>query len=529
MAIYISSFLIVLFISCVPALQLVYYPGLQTDHQTGTVFNTTGWKVTVQDPSERFLTYGPYTRDWNTTAPSKVDFYLGVDNNVADELILVTVDVNDAYMNRTLTSREISRHDFGYGNIQSQIFSLYFTSTIGHQLEFRVFYHDDSEIVHYKTVVSELDGGRLADIFYGQAGLQLVSSSVFPTPHTDPGSTAMWNVGTYIKPINGRWYVFYREGFYAPTPDFCNGIVPLTRIAVRNSTDYGKTWSEPAAVALPGNSTFDNCAALDGAPFYDNETAGWHYLAQCIGDNKRWSICHYSRAGSDPMAGPFTANPNNPVIRGGQLWSRICVGEGKHCTMTMYDEGTPEIIQKLNGWFYITFHGWDAPNNRAARGMARTRDFVNYDVTGYDLPGDAIFSPTDCNGWNISWNPKSLCVGGGEGSMVQSGDYFYHLIEAPDGTLNCDTTLGEQNWVLGLLRSPTLSARSGEWEQVHFNPAFKPAKKYGCGLQYHRVFRDGDDYFFSMFVLDFSVNNLTMKVWKVVPGTTYFPVVVGFP
>ena len=529
MAIYTSSFLILLFIGYVPALQLVYYPGLQTDHQTGTAFNTTAWKVTVQDPSERFLTYGPYTRDWNTTAPSKVDFYLGVDNNVADELILVTVDVNDADLNRTLTSRDISRHDFGYGNIQSQIFSLYFTSTIGHQLEFRVFYHDDSEIVHYKTVVSELDGGGLADIFFGQAGLQLVSSSVFPTPHTDPGSTAMWNVGTYIKPINGRWYVFYREGFYAPTPDFCNGIVPLTRIAVRNSTDYGKTWSEPAVVALPGNSTFDNCAALDGAPFYDNDTAGWHYLAQCIGNNRRWSICHYSRAGSDPMSGPFTANPNNPVIQGGQLWSRICVGTGKHCTTTMYDEGTPEIIQKANGWFYVTFHGWDAPNNRAARGMARTRDFVNYDVTGYDLPGDAIFSPTDCNGWNISWNPKSLCVGGGEGSMVQSGDYFYHLIEAPDGTLNCDTTLGEQNWVLGLLRSPTLSARSGEWEQVHFNPAFKPAKKYGCGLQYHRVFRDGDDFFFSMFVLDFGVNNLTMKVWKVVPGKTYFPVVVGFP
>ncbi|CAF5215411.1 unnamed protein product, partial [Rotaria magnacalcarata] len=226
----------------------------------------------------------------------------------------------------------------------------------------------------------------------------------------------MWNVGTYIKPINGRWYVFYREGFYAPTPDFCNGIVPLTRIAVRNSTDFGKSWSEPAVVALPGNSTFDNCAALDGAPFFDNETSSWHYLAQCIGNNRRWSLCHYSRSGSDPMSGPFTPNLHNPVVQGGQLWSRICSGTGKHCTSTMYDEGTPEIIQKVNGWFYITFHGWDAPNNKAARGIARTRDFVNYDVAGYDLPNDALFSSLDCNGWNITWNPKSLCVGGGEGS-----------------------------------------------------------------------------------------------------------------
>ncbi|CAF1220063.1 unnamed protein product [Rotaria sordida] len=464
----------------VTALQLVFYPGTQPYHQTGSRFNNTAWVVTTQDPSERYLTYGPYTKDWNTLAPSRVDFYLGVDNNIADPLNLLTVEVNDADMNYILTSRNISRLDFGYNKIQPQIFSLYFLSTIGHRLEFRVFYHCCSEIVHYKTIVNELDDGKLADIFSGQAGLELISSSIFPTPHTDPNSTAMWNV-------------------------------------------------EPAVVALPGNSTFDNCAAVDGAPFFDNETGLWHYLAQCIGNNRRWSLCHYSRFGRDPMSGSFIPNPKNPVVQGGQLWSRICSGIGNHCTLTMYDEGTPEIIQKINGWFYITFHGWDGPNNKAARGIARTRDFVNYDVAGYDLPNDAIFSSLDCNEWNITWNPKSLCVGGGEGSMVKSGDYYYHLIEAPDGTLNCDTTLGEQNWVLGLLRSPTLSARSGEWEQIHYSPAFKPAKKYGCGLQYHRIFRDGDDFFFSMFVIDFGVNNLTMKIWKVVPGKTYFPVMVSYP
>ena len=507
---------------------LEFYPGTQSYHQTGACFNETAWKATVEDPRERYLTYGPYTTEWNTPAASRVDFYLGVDNNVADTLDLLTVEVNDADTDHVLTSRNISRDDFGYGDSKSQIFSLYFSSTVGHRLEFRVFYHCCSAITHFKTVVSELDGGVLADIFAGNAGLELVSSSVFPTPHADPASTSMWNVGTYIKPLDGMWYVFYREGFYAPTPDFCNGIVPLTRIAVRNSSDYGKSWSAPAVVASPGNFTFDNCAALDGAPFFDNDTDCWHYLAQCIGDNKRWSLCHYSRSGRDPMSGPFTANPRNPVVRGGQLWNRICAGAGKHCTSTMYDEGTPEIVDKINGWFYVTFHGWDGPNNVAARGMARTRDFVNYDVTGYDLPGDALFSPVDCNDWHIVWNPKSLCVGGGEGSMVRSGDYYYQLIEAPDGSLNCETSLGEQNWVLGLLRSSRLSARSGEWEQIKFNPAFKPAKKYGCGLQYHRIFRDGEDFYFSMFVIDFGVSNLTMKVWKVGPGKTTFPVIVDF-
>ncbi|CAF1540223.1 unnamed protein product, partial [Adineta steineri] len=281
MRIYIILLLIVsLYYRGTVALQLEFYPGTQTYHQTGSRFNNTAWIVVTQDPSERYLTYGPYTNAWNTTASSRVDFYLGVDDITGDSSNLLTVDVNDADKDHILTSRNISRLDFGYGNIQSQIFSLYFTSTIGHKLEFRVFYHCCSSIVHYKTVVNELDGGGLADIFIGQAGLELVSSSVFPTPQGDPSSTAMWNVGTYIKPLDGRWYVFYREGFYAPTPAFCNGIVPLTRIAVRNSTDFGKTWSEPAVVALPGNSTFDNCAALDGAPFFDNDTDSWHYLAQ---------------------------------------------------------------------------------------------------------------------------------------------------------------------------------------------------------------------------------------------------------
>ncbi|CAF5146855.1 unnamed protein product, partial [Rotaria magnacalcarata] len=265
MILYVVTWLSLSLCYCVTALQLEYFPGTQPYHQTGSRFNNTGWITTTQDASERYLTYGPYTTEWNTTVPSRVDFYLGIDNNTTDPLILLTVEVNDADMNYTLTSRNISRLDFGYNNIQPQIFSLYFSSTIGHRLEFRVFYHCCSTIVHYKTIVNELDGGPLVDIFAGQAGLELVSSSVFPTPHADPSSTAMWNVGTYIKPINGRWYVFYREGFYAPTPDFCNGIVPLTRIAVRNSTDFGKSWSEPAVVALPGNSTFDNCAALDGA------------------------------------------------------------------------------------------------------------------------------------------------------------------------------------------------------------------------------------------------------------------------
>ena len=179
MAIEASASIILLLISYVGALQLEFDPGTQPYHQTGSLFNNTGWIVGTKDPSERYLTYGPYTKEWNTTAPSRVDFYLGVDNNIDDPLTLLTVEVNDADTDHIITSRNISRLDFGYNNTRPQIFSLYFSSTIGHRLEFRVFYHCCSEIIHYKTIVNVLDGGGLADMFAGQAGLELVSSSVF--------------------------------------------------------------------------------------------------------------------------------------------------------------------------------------------------------------------------------------------------------------------------------------------------------------------------------------------------------------
>ncbi|CAF1279215.1 unnamed protein product [Rotaria sordida] len=109
MIVYTIGWLILSLFYYVTTLQLVFYPGTQPYHQTGFRFNNTAWVVTTQDPSERYLTYGPYTKDWNTLAPSRVDFYLGVDNNIADPLDLLTVEVNDADMNYILTSRNISR------------------------------------------------------------------------------------------------------------------------------------------------------------------------------------------------------------------------------------------------------------------------------------------------------------------------------------------------------------------------------------------------------------------------------------
>lgn len=111
----------------------------------------------------------------------------------------------------------------------------------------------------------------------------------------------------------------------------------------------------------------------------------------------------------------------------------------------LLDEGTPDIVEKRDGYFYVTFHGYDNNAKKAARGVARTADFVNWQISGFSLPGDSIFSPLDCNPWNISWAAGG-CVGGGEGSIMKSGDYYYMLIEAPDVSLSCNTQRGVQNW-----------------------------------------------------------------------------------
>jgi hypothetical protein len=114
----------------------------------------------------------------------------------------------------------------------------------------------------------------------------------------------------------------------------------------------------------------------------------------------------------------------------------------------MGEEGTAEIVHKdSSGYFYVTFHGWDPAAVKSGRGVAKTRDFVTWvtDDGGLALPNDSIFSSTDCDKWNIDW-AKGGCVGGGEGTMMRSGDYWYHIIEAPDVSLGC---LQDQNWVRG--------------------------------------------------------------------------------
>ena len=162
----------------------------------------------------------------------------------------------------------------------------------------------------------------------------------------------------------------------------------------------GKTWSQSVLAVSPhpdGNHG-DACVISDGSSFYDRQANVWHMLAQCMDKNYEggWMLCHYTRIGSSPM-GPFTPDSGNPVVSNGELWAQICRGPDKACdSATTKGEGTPEIIEKRDDGFLVTFHGWDPNIGTVYRGAVWTRDFHNFTVQGHGLPNDAMISAENC-------------------------------------------------------------------------------------------------------------------------------------
>ena len=118
-------------------------------------------------------------------------------------------------------------------------------------------------------------------------------------------------VGNPMPFSDGSWYLFGRNSL-SDKPSYCPG--PKTwEVVVRESSDRGQTWSNPAAAAAePGpEGAPDACGIVDGSSYYDRETDTWHMLAQCLAARNEggWSLCHYVHTGASPL-GSFT--PTDP-------------------------------------------------------------------------------------------------------------------------------------------------------------------------------------------------------------------------
>ena len=290
------------------------------------------------------------------------------------------------------------------------------------------------------------------------------------------------DAGTRVVVVAQVWYLFGRADV-GPTAKCPDGEISVN---VRASLDKGRTWGNASVIAAPDEVT--TCIFADGSGFFDAATGTYHYLVQSLGEaaGSGWGLSHFYRVAASPL-GAWTPNPRNPVVRGGDLFNKIC-GVGKHCLVGMVDEGTPEIVEKVGADFYVTFHGYDYARKLAARGVARTADFTTWEVTGGLLPGDVIFSAADCAGWGVPW-ADGACIGSGEASVLRApSGYLYEVIEAADRELGCETAWGEQWWPLGLVRAQTW-APSPQWEQMPVTPFVGgPAggqPHVGCSIQYN--------------------------------------------
>jgi hypothetical protein len=301
-------------------------------------------------------------------------------------------------------------------------------------------------------------------------------------PHGSVGESSSW-----FTVRRGVWYAFNRVVLADP-----QGRCPSThmQIVVRESRDKGRTWSDATVVAAPGDSARgDGCAVLDGGGFYDETAGTWHLLAQCSDDGNQggWAMCHYTRKASSPM-GRFTPDSGNPIIRGGDLWARICSGADSPCPPTTVDEGTPEIIAKTKGQFFVTFHGFDYAKKKAFRGVASTADFKRWNVGGPGLPDGPLIGAAECSG------QLSNCIGVGQASTTFTQKYIYVLAEAMDKSLQC---LPNQRWEFFLYRSPMgRFPRSGSktWETYADSAFLKPSSEdplTTCKVTYARWIRDG--------------------------------------
>ncbi|XXY51706.1 hypothetical protein WME91_11235 [Sorangium sp. So ce269] len=106
-----------------------------------------GWSAnTAQDPVG-YLQYGPYTTQVTGGAHTAL-WNLMIDNNTADDLAIVRVDVYDATDSRVLASRDIRRKQWT-STFRYQPFLLPFTvnsAQVGHLLEFRVYWYKHAYI-----------------------------------------------------------------------------------------------------------------------------------------------------------------------------------------------------------------------------------------------------------------------------------------------------------------------------------------------------------------------------------------------
>ncbi|MFT4211045.1 MAG: hypothetical protein QM626_04160 [Microbacterium sp.] len=321
------------------------------------------------------------------------------------------------------------------------------------------------------AVAAEAAPATLSDLWDGTAHLEL---------QTDRLMNGQDASGSNVVVVGDTWYWFHRNVVDVATWKL--GTV------VEESVDGGQTWSAATPVVQPEAGTPWAQMVTDGTFWYDADADRWRALLQTNDGTNPWTISYFERAGSDPM-GAFTTPEgfSNPGVDAKELWNQITTQAGKDSvdipggTGLVFDEGTPQIVEKVGDEYYVTFHGASATDGttHGYRGLAKTTDFQNWEPAA----DDAIVDQYDATSWNESWTPSDP-VGAGAASILKQDGYYYQIVEATDVNLN---GMAGQHWAMGLMRSTDLTSTS--WESWSGNALFATTGQV-VEWQYPTIFTD---------------------------------------
>lgn len=339
---------------------------------------------------------------------------------------------------------------------------------------------------------SALEAARLSDYWAGRA--RWILHDVWTSERLGGDVESEWfstqGARVEVDPRTGTWYLFHRKRPLS---------ADRSRTQVRSSTDRGRTWSAPVDVVRPEPGTPWESEATDGDAWFDGSR--WRYLFQCLGtctwpdapSEGCWQGCYAESKSDNPMDG-FVTHPAPVITRDrdgwGSLWRRICqpaticasvAAEGQP-RKTLFDEGTFDIFDSREGYFWVSFHGYNGCHG--VRGIAKVRDFTipaswvagdspeNAPAPdenppappGGRVPSDVTLSARDAIGWREIWNtlgcdPDGGSIGAGNASILAEGSHYYLLAELAD--LNLQARPGGR-WDLGLFRARDAAAAS--WE-----------------------------------------------------------------
>lgn len=128
-----------------PPVQGRPYPALGLAHAVGRA-EADGWSAATGPDKAGHMIYGPYATDWGGGAAQAV-FELMVDNNTADDGVVVKLDIYDYSANAVVATREVRRRElrkpFAF---QRFTLNAALDGRAGHKMEARVYWTDISYV-----------------------------------------------------------------------------------------------------------------------------------------------------------------------------------------------------------------------------------------------------------------------------------------------------------------------------------------------------------------------------------------------